>query len=199
MKKALILAMLALLAVGTAPAWASDFSIFGSYLDTQDLNDTVGGGIKAGFPVGNPNWEIELRGTYLPDLTEDLSSFVNDKPKTSSDITAYPFDAGVKFNFAPESGVNPYLGGGASYYFLSADRGQIDDEAGAYAVGGVELSRASRGTGFFAEAIYRNINAKIRHEPSDFDQADDVNFVGFRNHDLNVGGFGVNAGIIWKF
>ncbi len=139
MKKALILAMLALLAVGTAPAWASDFSIFGSYLDTQDLNDTVGGGIKAGFPVGNPNWEIELRGTYLPDLTEDLSSFVNDKPKTSSDITAYPFDAGVKFNFAPESGVNPYLGGGASYYFLSADRGQIDDEAGAYAVGGVEL------------------------------------------------------------
>lgn len=199
MKKALILAALGILLIGASPAWAGDFSIFGSYLDTQDLNDTVGGGIKAGFQVGNPNWEIELRGTYLPDLTEDLSSFVNNKPKTSNDITAYPFDAGVKFNFAPGAGLNPYLGGGASYYFLAADRGQIDDEAGAYAVGGLEFGRPGGGTGFFAEAIYRNINAKIQHEPSDFDQADDVNFVGFRNHDLNVGGFGLNAGIIWKF
>ena len=200
MKKALLLAAAAAFVFGTGPAWASDFAVFGSYQDTEDLEDTVGGGIKTNF---GEVFQLELRATYLPDLTEDFASFVDDPGEDpgrfTNDIEAIPLDAGLKYNFAPGAGVNPYVGGGGTYWLLDAERGEVDDEAGFYVEGGLEFSRAAGGMGFFAEAIYRDVEATVSRDPENFDDLDDVEFDRIRERDLDVGGLGVNAGLIWRW
>ena len=191
-----------LLLVWSAPALAGDFSIFGSYLDTEDLEDTVGGGIKAGIDLGASPFQLDLRATYLPDLTEDFGDFVRDPgndPPGANDISAIPVDAGLLYDFNRGGTVNPYVGGGASYYFLDSDHGELSDEAGYYLVGGLELGRRNGGVGFFAEALYRNVQATVRHDPTEFDQIDDINFDQLRERDLDIGGLGLNAGLIWRF
>lgn len=200
MKKALLLAVAAAFVLGTGPAWASDFAIFGSYQDTEDLEDTVGGGVKFAF---GQTFQLALRATYFPDLTEDFASFIDDPGRDpgrfTNDIEAIPFEAGVKFNFNPTAGVNPYVGGGATYWLLDAERGEVDDEAGFYLEGGLEFARAGSAMGFFAEAIYRDVEATVNRDPQDFDDLDDVEFERIRRRDLDVGGLGVNAGLIWRW
>jgi hypothetical protein len=200
MKKALILIAVAAVAFGGSAAAASDFAVFGSYLDTEDLDQSVGAGVRAGF--GN-RFQLDLRASYFPDLREDFESFVDD-PGTDpgrfqNDVEAIPLDAGLKLNFNPEEGWNPYVGGGATYWFLDLERGEVDDEAGFYLAGGIELARPTGGMGFFAEAIYREVEATVNRDPDDFDDLDDVDFEAIRQRDLDVGGIGVNAGLIWKF
>lgn len=200
MKKALILTAVAVFVLGTGPAWASDFAVFGSYLDTEDLDQSVGGGIRTAFGT---RFQLDLRATYFPDLTEDFESFVDD-PGTDpgrfqNDVEAIPLDAGLKLNFNPDQGWNPYVGGGATYWFLDTERGEIDDEAGFYLAGGIELARATGGVGFFGEVIYRDVEATVNRDPEDFEDLDDVEFDAIRRRDLDVGGVGVNAGLIWRF
>ncbi|HLE84952.1 MAG TPA: outer membrane beta-barrel protein [Thermoanaerobaculia bacterium] len=200
MKKALILIAVAAVAFGGSAASASDFAVFGSYLDTEDLDQSVGAGVRAGF--GN-RFQLDLRASYFPDLSEDFESFVDD-PGTDpgrfqNDVEAIPLDAGLKLNFNPEEGWNPYVGGGATYWFLDLERGEVDDEAGFYLAGGIEFARPTGGVGFFAEAIYRDVEATVNRDPNDFDDLDDVDFEAIRQRDLDVGGIGVNAGLIWKF
>jgi hypothetical protein len=200
MKKALIFTAVAIFALGTGPAWAADFAVFGSYLDTEDLDQSVGGGVRAGF--GN-RFQLDLRATYFPDLREDFESFVDDPGddpgRFQNDVEAIPLEAGLKLNFNPEEGWNPYVGGGATYWFLDLERGEVDDEAGFYLAGGVEFARPTGGMGFFAEAIYRDVEATVNRDPDDFDDLDDVDFEAIRQRDLDVGGIGVNAGLIWRF
>jgi hypothetical protein len=197
MKKALILTAAALVAFGGTPAAASDFAVFGSYLDTEDLDTSVGGGIRAGF--GN-RFQLDLRASYFPDLTEDLGELLEADPRRHNDIEAIPLDAGLKYNFGLDRrAVNPYLGGGLTYFLMDAERGEVDDEAGFYVAGGLELARRAGGVGFFAEVIYREVEATVERDPQDFDDIDDIDFETFRKGDLDVGGIGVNAGLIWKF
>lgn len=200
MKKALFLTAAAVFVLGTGPAWASDFALFGSYLDTEDLDQSVGGGVRAGF--GN-RFQLDLRASYFPDLTEDFESFVDD-PGTDpgrfeNDVEAIPLDVGLKVNFNAEEGWNPYVGGGGTYWFLDHERGEVDDEAGFYLAGGVEFARPTGGVGFFGEVIYRDVEATVDRDPDDFEDLDDVDFERIRQRDLDVGGVGVNAGLIWRF
>lgn len=200
MKKTTIWAAAAVFVMGTSPAFAADFAVFGSYLDTEDLEDTVGGGVKVGF---GDALQLELRGTYLPDLTEDFESFAadpgEDPGRFSNDIEAIPLDVGLKYSFGHDQPVNFYLGGGGTYFFLDAERGEIDDEAGFYGVGGIEFARATGGFGFFAEVIYRQVEATVDRDPEDFGDIDDIDFTDLLERDLDVGGIGANAGIIWRF
>lgn len=187
----------------SAPAAAGDFALFGSYADTEDLEETVGGGVKVGIDLGATPLQLDLRATYLPDLTEDFESFVDDPGDDpgpfTNDIEAIPLDVGVTYDFGPRTGVTPYLGGGGTYFLLDAERGELDDEAGFYVVGGLEVNRRGGGVGFFAEALYREVEATVDHEPGEFDEIDDIDFQDLDERDLDVGGFGVNAGLIWSF
>lgn len=200
MRKTMIWAAAAVLLAATSPAFASDFAVFGSYHDTEDLEDTVGGGVKAGF---GEVWQLELRGTYLPDLTEDFESFADDPGDDpgdfTNDIEAIVLDVGVNYNFGSNNPVNFYLGGGGTYFLLDAEVGEVDDEAGFYGVGGVEFARSAGGFGFFAEVLYREVEATVDRDPEDFDDLDDVDFSDLLERDLDVGGLGANAGIIWRF
>lgn len=200
MNKTLIWAAAAVCVLAGGPAFAGDFAVFGSYLDTEDLEETVGGGVKAGF---GDALQLELRATYLPDLTEDFESFVDDPGddpgRFTNDIEAIPLDVGVKYSFGYDQPVNFYVGGGGTYFLLDAERGEVDDEVGFYGVGGIEIARSTGGFGFFAEVIYRDVEAVVDRDPQDFRDLDDIEFDRIRKRDLDVGGLGANAGIIWRF
>ena len=182
MKKTILFAAAAL-AILAGPASAADFSVFGSYWNTQDADEAVGAGAKV--RLGR---FVELRGTYFSDVTADT-----EPERFDFEVSAIPLEAGLRFDFAEDSAFNPYVGGGAGYYLLDTTEGDIDDEVGYYAVLGSEFGQRDSGLSFMAEAIYRNVEATVTEDEDGFpdDIRDDVI--------LRLDGLGVNAGIVWRF
>lgn len=179
-----------------APAHATEFKIFGAYADTDVLGDTGGGGIGFGIPF-NETLSLDLRATYLQELASDpldgIFDFDDDNDVfTDSDINVIPIDVGLRFNFQRSGVVNPYIGGGGTYFILDSDaRGvEIDDELGFYGVVGARFGD-DQGPAFFAEALYRTVEASASFE------GDDVDFDS--EADIDLDGFAVNAGIVWTF
>jgi hypothetical protein len=193
----IVLASILALVVGVAPAMATDFNIFGSYWQTGDFDDTFGGGTRIGF--GDGPVQFELRGSYFPDIAEDFEQLLDSDSEFQDqfEITAIPLEAGVTFSFGGSDTFSPYIGGGASYILLDTDIGEVDDEVGFYVVGGFKSARSDGGVGFFAEAIYRNIEGQVNFDPEDFSDLDDVDFD--EDFDLDLAGIGANVGIVWRF
>ena len=67
----------------------------------------------------------------------------------------------------------------------------IDDETGWNASVGATFGDRE-GTNFFAEAIYRNTKATVERNDDDIDIIED-------RVDVDLDGFGVNAGIVWRW
>ncbi|HKI01035.1 MAG TPA: hypothetical protein VKK31_03560 [Thermoanaerobaculia bacterium] len=179
MKKTILWAAVAL-ALSAMPASATDFSAFGSYWDTEDADQALGAGAKISFGI------FEVRGTYFSDVTADTEPESRD-----FEVSAIPIEAGLAFKFAQGERFTPYVGGGAGYYLLDTSRGDIDDEVGYYAVLGADIKNAS-GLGFLVEGIYRNMEATVRGDLDDNPDLDE-------DVDIQLGGFGVNAGLVWSF
>lgn len=190
MKKALVLAALACLVA--APSFATDFSIYGSYWDTDAAGDTGGGGVRLGIPLGRV-LDLDIRATYYEEVKDRPFDALGDveTPFVENGIQILPVDLGLRADFAPESRVNPYVGGGASYFFLDSDFGDVDDEAGWYALGGLEIGS------FFVEAAYRGAEATVENDPDDFDDFDDIDFE--EETAVELDGFAANAGFVWRF
>jgi opacity protein-like surface antigen len=167
------------LALLAGPASATDFGLFGSYWDTKDADSGLGGGVKINFAR-----IVELRASYFSDLTADV-----DPESRDFEIKAIPLEAGLAFKFAENERFTPYVGGGIGYYLFDTNRGDIDDETGWYAVVGADIKGAS-GFGFMVEGIYRGMETTVRDDDPD-------NIVG--DVDVDFGGLGVNAGLVWSF
>lgn len=177
MKKTLLCAAALVLLAG--PASATDFGFFGSGWNTNDADQGMGVGGKV-----NLGRIFELRAAYFSDLTADTSPESRD-----FELKAVPLEAGLAFKFAENERFAPYVGGGAGYYLLDTNRGEIDDEAGWYAVLGADF-KTSESLGFMVEGIYRGMEATVRDDDPD-DIIGDV--------DVDFGGLGVNAGLVWTF
>ena len=197
MRRIVLTSILAFCIVGVAPAMATDFNLFGSYWQTGDFDDTFGGGTRIAF--GDGPVQFELRGSYFPDIAEDFEELLDSDSEFQDqfEITAIPLEAGVVFNFAGNESFSPYIGGGATYVLLDTDIGEVDDEVGFYVVGGFKAGGSDGGVGFFAEAIYRNIEGQVNFDPEDFEDIDDVDFDD--DFDLDLAGIGANVGIVWRF
>lgn len=176
-----------------SPALATDFGIYGSFWDTDALGETAGGGVKLGFGEGLVRFEV--RGSYFPDLSEDFDQLIEDGELETGDfeVKATVPEAGITFNFAPESRFQPYVGVGGSYYSLDTNRFELDDEIGYYGVAGFHVGGADGGPAFFAEAMYRKADATIQND--DINDPDD--FQG--KVELDLSGFSANAGILFRF
>ena len=204
---------IAIIAVGafallTPAAWATPgFNVFGGYATTDQLDETGGGGLSVTMPLGN-NAGFKLRGTYFQQLTSDEfdetidRSFDpdNDEPDVFQENTveAVPLDAGLTWSFNPEESFSPYVGAGVTWFLLDVELagprdGNLDDEFGYFAEVGANFA-GREDWGFFAEALYRNAEGTfVREGP----QGDNVDAIGDPKIDLS--GFGVNAGVVWRF
>jgi hypothetical protein len=165
----------------SVPAWAGQFGIYGSYWDTKDAQSGYGGGAKVSWGI------FELRGTYFNDVT---AKRVPDR--FDFKLHAAPIGAGLKFDLTHnDTGVNPYVGGGAAYYLLSTNQGKTQDEVGWYAIAGLDIPTRST-VGVNVEAIYHGVRGTVKDL-----RTDNVHIVNRTNIDLS--GIGVNAGVTWRF
>jgi hypothetical protein len=183
------LAFLAL-AAGPACLHASDFAVYGAYTKPQDADNSWGGGVKLTFGY------FEIRSTYFKGINERPSDFPcpplcsSSKPR----IQYVPLEAGLVYKFKQDPTLQPYLGAGGGYYFLrrtGSGFGRVNDEAGFYGVVGTDIN-FSRGFGLMVEANYRRVRATVKDNSSDVP----VLHEGVR---LQLGGPGVNAGLVWHF
>lgn len=183
MKKFLILTITILALGSAARASATDLGLHGAYWNTEQGDRTFGFGAKLRFSF------FELRGTYFDDVTADI------EPESADfEIKAYPLEAGIVLQFLKNSMFRPYVGGGAGYYLLDTNLGDIDDEIGFYLVGGADIGAPDSRVAFSLEAIYRNIEGTVRGElfDPDFDIEED-------EIDLDLTGIGANAGVVFRF
>jgi outer membrane protein W len=178
------LAVLVLALIAAPAAADNDFALSGAYWNTDDADEAMGVTGKVRFNI------LELRATYFSDVTADTTPERND-----FEVKTIPLEAGLAFQFAEDAPVNPYVGGGAGYYLLDSDAGDIDDEVGYYGVVGANFGRMEN-IGFNVEAIYRNMEATVRTPP---EQLDDEEPEIDENVDLQLGGIGVNFGVVWRF
>jgi hypothetical protein len=187
-----------LAAFAATPVHAGDFSLMGSYWDTDVAGETAGGGVILGLPL-NESFAIELRATYFEQLSDDAleNAFHSHDPVfLRQGIQALPLEAGVRIGFAPGATFRPYVGGGASYFLLDSDFGEIQDELGYYAALGATVGDG-RGAEFFFEGLYRKATAHVKIDPQHFDDIDDINVDD--EAALKLDGLGVNAGVRWTF
>jgi hypothetical protein len=129
-----------------------------------------------------------LRGSYYPDITEDVGELLDTDDAFDFELKAIPVEAGIKFGFGGGENFRPYIGGGGSYIFLDTNVGEVDDEAGYYVMAGFEAGGVGGGVGFVAEAMYRGVETQVDVDPDDDEDVD-----------LDLSGFAANVGIIWRF
>ena len=200
MKKSLgIIGALSLILALASPAAAQEFKIFGSYWETTDLDDTFGGGLSLGFPLGSSPAGFYIRGSYYQELdTEPLdAAFDNDEGIFQDEgLEILPIEAGFDYTFPSNGPMALSIGAGGTYFLLDStlSRVDIDDELGWHASVGARFGD-DQGASFFAEALYRTTEATITFEEED--GIDDPDVQDQVNIDLD--GFAVNAGLLWRF
>lgn len=195
MKKILLATLAVALLLPAFGAQASGLAIFGSYWDTDALDDTAGAGVKFSLPMGE-RFNFDLRGTYyepfdrdaLDDEIDDLFDDEVDREIFDSEIDIIPLEAGFSFNLG-QGAVQPTLGAGVSYFMLDHDRFDIDDEVGWY--GSLGLNFASEGSvGFFLEGVYRAAEGEVTEDEEDID---------FDRVTFDLDGIAANAGVVFRF
>lgn len=182
-----------------APAMAGDFQLFGSYWNTSDADNTFGGGLGFGFPLGASPFSLNVNGTYYKQLTDrPLHNLFEDNTSQGffqkDSLQVIPVDVTFRYNFPTGGNVQPWIGAGATYFFLDSSRKGVDinDETGWNASAGALFGGQGPGAKFYAEAIYRNTKATVRRTNSDT-----VSLVDHVN--LNLDGLGANAGFVWRW
>ncbi|HUO86510.1 MAG TPA: hypothetical protein VM617_03900 [Thermoanaerobaculia bacterium] len=195
MNRTLLAVLTLLLLLPTSAAMASGLSLYGSYWNTEDLDDVAGAGVKFSIPMGGL-LNLDLRGTYYEPFDEEALREELDDPFDDStdreifpgEISVIPLEAGLSFNLGRGS-IRPSVGAGVSYLLLDVDRGDIDDEVGWY--GNIAIDFASESSvGFFVEGLYRSVEGQLNEDRDDLD---------FDRVDVDLTGFAVNAGIVWRW
>lgn len=171
-------------ALCAVPSHAGSFGLFGSYWDTKEADHGFGGGIRTSFGEAV---QFDLRGTYYNDLKRDAGP--NDIK-----LHAAPLDAGISFHFLNTGAVEPYIGGGASYFLLDTNRFRIDDEVGFYGLAGIEFGHLDNGPRFFVEGAYRDVHGTIKPRNRNEDFPDVTGRI-----KLQLRGVSANAGVLWRW
>lgn len=192
------LALAALCCLPGLPAAAGDFTVTGSYWDTDAAGDAAGGGLILGLPF-NDTLAFELRASYFEELSDDPleNAFDSDDPVfQDKGIQVLPLEAGLRFTFGAGGTFRPHLAGGAAYFLLDSDFGEIEDELGYYAALGATVGDG-HGAEFFVEGTWRKATAQVRLDPEDLEDVDDIDVDD--RADVDLDGVGLNLGIRWSF
>lgn len=171
-----------------ASAMAADFALFASSWDTEDLDSSVGLGVKVDFGLGASPWAIELRVSHYPELGTNLGEFIDDVDPERVEVSATPVDLGAQVGL----GANElfFISGGVSYVSIDTDRPlRIDEEVGWYLALGYRSCQDEGGLGFFAEVLYRGIEATAEGT------IDDIQFFDIEGR---LDGWAINVGVTWR-
>lgn len=169
----LVLGVTLILAGGAGARSGVEFGVFGSYIDSDDLGDGVGGGVKLEFkPI---NWlSVDARASWI--------RFSN------PDVDMVPLEMALLLNIPlANEQIVPYVGVGGGYYFFDADGFDMDDNVGFFPVVGLEFG--TRNVAFLAELRWLFLQ-------SDLDGAEDE-LGNIRKADVD--GLGINAGLLFRF
>lgn len=191
-------ASLAVLFTFAAPASAGDVTLFAGGWDTDVAGDTAGGGLRLGWGL-TPRTDFELRASYYEELTDDpLENAFDSDAAVFEDqgIQVTPIEVGLRFHIGSGSTFRPFLGGGASYFLLDSDFGEINDELGYYASLGAEIGDG-QGADLVIEGVWRKASARVELDPEELDDVDDLEIEDHANFDID--GLGVNVGGVRRF
>ncbi len=160
------------------PASAGNLRIFGAYLDSSDVGAFAGAGVRYASS-DTLGWEFGVTAY----LDSDDFDFGNLEFETNS-IDNIAWDLGTRVSISELF----YFSLGVTYFQFDATYGDIDDEWGYYGMLGATIGGDT--FRFFIEGIYRDVNATIKYD--DFDLVEE-------SVKLDIGGFGVNTGLEWRF
>jgi len=178
MRKALLVLGICILA---APAWAGGgFSLFASYSELSDDASSLGAGLRV--TVGGEHWVGDLTWTWFPsvDNVDTIAGF-------EDTLQVIPTDLGVRYLFNSSGSFIPYVGAGGTFFYTNLNDGNADNTFGYYAMLGLNLGQNT--VKFFAEVIYRYGQADVAYR----DPIEPI------RGELDVGGIGIDAGVIWTF
>jgi outer membrane protein W len=164
-----------------APAHAGGFALFGSWAEANARSEA--GGFGGRVEIGD-TWSLDLAVTWYGEVKA---------PPTNTGIAVdefrmLPVDLGVGYRFKVAGSVTPFVGAGVSLFFLDAEPVGINNEVGWYARAGLDLHISSN---FYllGELLWREAEAEYRFN----DGATEL------RSPVDVGGWGVNLGVVWRF
>ncbi len=158
MKKILSLVFVVGLLFTFERAAALDLYAFGSYWEKEDTDGSWGGGVGVAVPLFTDYVRLDGRAYY----------FENSNVGNNDELELVPLDLGLQIHILPDSRVDPYLLGGASYVYADSDRVDVDSEVGAYAGVGLDVKLFSV-VKIFAEAMYRQTELSDEWSREDID------------------------------
>ncbi len=179
MRKALLVLGICILAV---PAWAGGgYSLFGTWSEINEDGSAPGAGMRVS--VGGNNWVGDLTWTWLQkqDGVATIAGYTDE-------LQVIPTDLGIRYLFNTQGSFKPYIGAGATFFYVNVNDGNADNAWGGYAMLGFNLGQSR--TRFFAELTYRYGSSDVTYQQTP------VNSV---TGSMDVGGLGVNAGVMWSF
>ena len=151
-------------------SWANNTGLYGSYWDSDDLDEGIGGGAKVTFDVTNV-LALDLRASYIN--FDEL------------EMNVVPLEGSLQIGIPFGEAISPYGGIGMGYYFFDADEADVDDEVGFFALGGLEL-HLREGVSLFGEIRYFVLEADVKDALDEVEDLDD---------ELSFDGYGVNFGL----
>ncbi|MBN1362987.1 MAG: outer membrane beta-barrel protein [Sedimentisphaerales bacterium] len=168
-----LLAALAMAVGGCSHGRGVEMGVFGAGLDSRDLGEGFGGGVKLEL---NPLDRISVDARV---------SYIN---FDDTDVEVMPVEAAGLFNF-PMLGerIVPYAGAGVGYYHFDGNGADIDDEFGFFPLAGLEigLQRLS----ILAEARWLFLQTDV-----DAAKAELANIT-----KANIDSLGINIGVLYRF
>ena len=153
---------LAVLAAPTPAAAEANWSVFGSLMDSDDLAEAFGGGLRVGFPFKD-TWQFDISAAYYEDFKNRFED--NTADRISVELSFIPADFGVTWTQSGDSGFQAGLGLTWAYLDINdlaiegmptSITGAADNEFGGY----LKLGYQAKG-GFFGEVMYRLLDASV--------------------------------------
>jgi hypothetical protein len=169
----MLLAATGLCLAGCAHGSGVELGVFGSSLDSDDLGEGYGGGAKLELnPIDLVS--VDARASWLR--------------FSDTDIDMVPLEVAALLNSAAlGERIVAYIGAGGGYYLFDGDEADLDDEVGFFPLVGLEI-------GFHRLSVL--VEARWLFLEADVDSAEDE----LQNlEDADVDGFGVNAGLLFRF
>lgn len=171
------LALLSIIAavVGGCGAHGSgiEFGAFGSYLDSDDLGDGYGGGVK-----------LEVNPIDLVSIDGRASWLRFD----DGGLDMFPLELTGLVNLALfGERIVPYAGAGVGYYFFDGDRVDLDDEVGFFPLVGMEIG--FQRVSLMAEARWLFLEADVDSARGEFEDL----------READIDGLGINLGLLIRF